>query len=170
MAAEDENLAELMRQQGIVGFGQKPRRCRRAETVTRPPQDEPEAPAGQAPLLPPDREALECMDESWHKPGLEQQMKAARRKQECQDSCDLHGLTIEQAWQAVNDFLLAARQRQLRLLEIVHGYGRSRGHPSVLRGKVRGWLRESGEVNWFCQPKSNKGATLLCLRAGPQKQ
>jgi len=52
---------------------------------------------------------------------------------------DLHGLTAQQAFHAVADFLRAAQADGLRCVEIVTGRG-SRGAGGVIRREFRDWL------------------------------
>jgi len=52
---------------------------------------------------------------------------------------DLHGLTAQQAFHAVSDFLRAAQADGLRCVEIVTGRG-SRGAGGVIRREFRDWL------------------------------
>jgi DNA-nicking Smr family endonuclease len=52
---------------------------------------------------------------------------------------DLHGLTAQQAFHAVSDFLRAAQADGMRCVEIVTGRG-SRGAGGVIRREFRDWL------------------------------
>lgn len=58
-----------------------------------------------------------------------------------QDHLDLHGMIADEARPAVDRFLLAAVQKGLRCVLIVHGKGlNSKDHTPVLKEKLRSWL------------------------------
>ena len=171
MDVEKEDFKDLMRQQGIRSFAESPAGGSDSAAAGAAAEAEPAA-AGiiRDWVLADDRPDLECKLDSWHAPGLERDMKAARRADRPEDKCDLHDCNVEEAWRQTNEFLIDCRQRGKRIVEIVHGHGRTTGYPSVLRVKVRAWLLESDEVVWFCERRknnkveNNKGSTLLRLR------
>ena len=164
MRGEKDNLEKLMRQEGISAFGEEPHGP--GASAAGRLVDLPDAAGDGATVapLPEDRPDLQWQQDCWHAAGLEREMKKARKTDRSENSLDLHGMTVAEAWREINDFLIRARQQGQRVLEIVHGYGRTLGCPGVLRGKVRGWLHASDEVIWFCERRANRGATLLCLR------
>ena len=162
---EKESFAQLIRQQGIVAFGDQPLVPPAPGAHQRLPESGGAATGRTRAMLPADHTDLECHDDSWHASGQQRAMQKAMRANCCQESIDLHGLKVDEAWSAVDEFLDRAQQQDQRVVEIVHGYGRTCNSPSVLRGKVRGWLAASDEVIWFCQPKRNKGITVVGLRS-----
>jgi DNA-nicking Smr family endonuclease len=73
---------------------------------------------------------------------------------------DLHGATSIQAREAVDAFLKSARDRDKRVVRIIHGKGNtSIGKMPVLKGKVNSWLRQKDEVLAFCSARPNDGGT-----------
>ena len=73
---------------------------------------------------------------------------------------DLHGATVLQAREAVDTFLKNARDRDKRVVRIIHGKGNtSAGKLPVLKGKVNSWLRQKDEVLAFCSARPNDGGT-----------
>lgn len=73
---------------------------------------------------------------------------------------DLHGATVVQAREAVDSFIKNARDRDKRVVRIIHGKGKSsEGKMPVLKGKVNSWLRQKDEVLAFCSARPNDGGT-----------
>ena len=57
-------------------------------------------------------------------------------------SIDLHGLTQEEAWRALNDFVSAAKHRGLKKILIIHGKGiHSPGGQSALASLVHKFVQ-----------------------------
>jgi len=57
------------------------------------------------------------------------------------DYIDLHGLTEDEAWEALGAFLLEVRKRKVSCIKVIHGRGlRSPGEP-VLKSAVKRWLK-----------------------------
>jgi len=87
-----------------------------------------------------------------------------------QDQIDLHGLRVEEAREALADFLGKALKRGRRCLRVIHGKGLgSVGKEPVLKGKVLKWLVQRAEVLAFCQAQPNDGgagALIVLLRPG----
>lgn len=66
-----------------------------------------------------------------------------------QDHIDLHGMTRDQAHDAVYRFLAAARVKHLRCVLIVHGRGHhSEGQIPVLKLALQRWLRRAPLKAW----------------------
>ncbi len=64
-----------------------------------------------------------------------------------QDHLDLHGMTRQQARQAVDAFIERARRRRMRCVLIVHGRGKgSEGGLPVLKEKLVAWLARQGGI------------------------
>lgn len=86
---------------------------------------------------------------------------------------DLHGMFVEEAREAVSNFLKNAVARELYCVRIIHGKGN--GSPqglSILREKVRRWLKQRSEVVAFAEPyerDGGAGATIVRLRAQQRK-
>ena len=111
----------------------------------------------------------------WAAPSLTAQKRRdlTRRLHEGQyavaDHIDLHGLTEEDAWDSLTDFLTHARKRNLPCIKIIHGRGlRSPGEP-VLKGAVKRWLRGplSKHVLAFATARASDGglgATYVLLK------
>jgi len=73
---------------------------------------------------------------------------------------DLHGLTAAEAREQLAAFLVAARQRDVRCVRIIHGKGNgSLQRRPVLKGKVNHWLQQRDEVLAFCSARPVDGGT-----------
>jgi len=57
------------------------------------------------------------------------------------DYIDLHGLTEDEAWEALGVFLLEVRRRNLSCVKIIHGRGLRSPREPVLKSAVARWLR-----------------------------
>lgn len=98
-------------------------------------------------------------------------MRKLRRGQySLQGELDLHGLTVEQAREALGRFLLLRRREGLRCVRIIHGKGhRSGPRGPVLKGKVDGWLRQRDDVLAYCSARpvdGGHGALYVLFRSG----
>lgn len=87
---------------------------------------------------------------------------------------DLHGMFVEEAREAVSDFLERALVHEITCVRIVHGKGNGspQGH-SVLREKVRRWVKQKPEVIAFAEPyerDGGAGATIIRLRLRAQSK
>lgn len=84
-----------------------------------------------------------------------------------QSQIDLHGLTREEAREALIDFVRQSVRRGHRCVRVVHGKGHgSPGRQPVLKGKVQRWLAQMTEVIAFAQasgPQGGAGALLVLL-------
>ena len=75
-----------------------------------------------------------------------------------QAELDLHGMSRDQARQALSEFLAECLARGQRCLRIVHGKGlRSPGREPVLKELVRHWLAYRQEVLAYCQARAADG-------------
>ncbi|MSP53148.1 MAG: hypothetical protein EXR81_02720 [Gammaproteobacteria bacterium] len=86
----------------------------------------------------------------------------------CQASLDLHGMTLLQAEEQLALFLERCRNRNFRVVAVVHGKGHNSPdkHP-VLKNSVHKFLRQSSYAIAFCSapPKQGGlGATLVLLK------
>jgi DNA-nicking Smr family endonuclease len=84
-----------------------------------------------------------------------------------QHQLDLHGLTRDEAREALAQFVREAGRRGLRCLRVVHGKGHgSPGRQPVLKAKVQRWLAQCAEVIAFAQasgPEGGAGALIVLL-------
>jgi len=85
-----------------------------------------------------------------------------------QAEIDLHGHTIDEAHDALVDFLDEARSHGYRCVRVIHGKGlTSPNREPVLKGKVRAWLTRWNEVLAYCEAMPHgggSGAVLVLLR------
>ena len=73
---------------------------------------------------------------------------------------DLHGLRVDEARQALSEFLLYCRHQHKQCVRIIHGKGnRSHRQQPILKGKVNHWLRQRDEVLAFCSARQVDGGT-----------
>ena len=87
-----------------------------------------------------------------------------------QGELDLHGLTRDEAREALGQFLAVSLQQGRRCLRLIHGRGlRSPGREPVLKHLSKNWLAQREEILAFCQARPHdggEGALLVLLRAG----
>ena len=77
-----------------------------------------------------------------------------------QAELDLHGMTSEEAREALHEFLLECVQLRLRCVRVVHGKGLGSGmRGPVLKNGVNNWLRRWQPVLAFCSAPPNDGGT-----------
>ena len=85
-----------------------------------------------------------------------------------QGEIDLHGHTIDEAHDALSDFIVDARQHGYRCVRAIHGKGlTSPNREPILKGRVRKWLAHWDEVLAYCEAPPNAGgggAVLVLLR------
>lgn len=94
--------------------------------------------------------------------------KMRKRHWPVQDELDLHGMTRDEARDALTDFLHRANRRGVRCVRVIHGvgYGSAGGEP-VLRGMVHSWLVQKNEVVAFCvagRADGGHGALIVLLK------
>ena len=95
--------------------------------------------------------------------------KLRRGQYRCEAELDLHGLTLVAAQRLLHEFLLAALQRNVRCVRIVHGKGlRSGPRGPVLRQLVDTTLRGMSQVQAFASAGQADGGTgaVYVLLAG----
>ncbi len=86
-----------------------------------------------------------------------------------QDQLDLHGLRVDEAREALGQFLRSAGKRGFRCVRIIHGKGLgSLNKKPVLKSKVRNWRVQKEEVIAFCQARAADGGSgaLMVLLQG----
>jgi DNA-nicking Smr family endonuclease len=86
-----------------------------------------------------------------------------------QDQLDLHGLRVDQAREAIAQFIRDAVKRGVRCVRVIHGKGLgSMDKKPVLKSKVRNWLVQKEEVIAFCTARAadgGSGALMVLLKA-----
>jgi len=91
-----------------------------------------------------------------------------------QSQIDLHGLRVDEAREALVDYLAACLRREQRCVRVIHGKGLgSVNKEPVLKGKVLRWLTQRDEVLAFCQAgptDGGSGALVVLLKAGLKKR
>lgn len=87
-----------------------------------------------------------------------------------QGELDLHGLTRDEAREALARFLSASLLQGRRCVRVIHGKGLgSPGRFGILKHLSRAWLSQREEILAFCQAgphAGGSGALLVLLRAG----
>ena len=124
-----------------------------------------------------DHESLLDTDESlsYSAPGIGPDVLRRLRRGEwsIQAQIDLHGHRVDEAREALVEFLRESIKRGLRCVRVVHGKGLgSLGKVPVLKGKVRNWLAQRDEVIAFCQARGadgGAGAVMVLLRPSSPK-
>ena len=85
-----------------------------------------------------------------------------------QDSIDLHGMTQDQAWKALNDFVAAAKFRGLQKILIIHGKGiHSADSKGALTGLVKKFIegdQRLGASGPADKAHGGNGATWVAVR------
>lgn len=90
-----------------------------------------------------------------------------------QDYIDLHGLTVDEARTALDEFFVRSHARGVRTVLIVHGRGRSSPVQPVLKSMVREWLTTGPRRAWVIAFSSARlcdggaGATYVLFRHRP---
>jgi DNA-nicking Smr family endonuclease len=87
-----------------------------------------------------------------------------------QAEVDLHGLRIDEARNALGQFIRETQKKGLRCVRVVHGKGLgSPGKTPVLKARVLSWLVQKNEVLAYVQAKpaqGGAGALVLLLQPG----
>jgi DNA-nicking Smr family endonuclease len=85
-----------------------------------------------------------------------------------QAELDLHGFTVDQAHDALSEFVVESRTLRLRCVRVIHGKGLTSPHKEpVLKGKVRSWLAHWDEVLAYTEAPRNaggSGAVVILLK------
>lgn len=83
------------------------------------------------------------------------------------DFIDLHGCTIEAAYDRVTHFIARSRDRGFRCVLIIHGKGELRRRKAVIKSYVAHWLRQLPDVLAFHSApewKGGTGAVMVIIR------
>jgi DNA-nicking Smr family endonuclease len=97
---------------------------------------------------------------SFRRPGIGPDVtrKLRRGDWKIQRELDLHGLRIDDARQALGQFIREARKQGIRCVRVVHGKGLgSPGKTPVLKSRVHSWLVQKSEVLAFVQARPAEG-------------
>jgi DNA-nicking Smr family endonuclease len=150
---DDTSEAEAFEREmaDVVRFGPDPRgRVRSARPIGAPP-----------PVTSSD-DHVDGSDEGFAAPGVDRReiRKLKRGEYAAGDRRDLHGMTAAAARASVERFIDSSRHSRHRCVCIVHGRGlHSEGKASVLRGRVREYLRSHRSVLAYADaPRSDGGA------------
>ncbi len=109
---------------------------------------------------------------SYSKPGVGQDVtrKLRRGVWAVQRELDLHGLRIEDAREALVQFIRDAQKQGWRCVRVVHGKGLgSPGKTPVLKSRVQSWLMQKTEVLAYVQARpadGGAGAVVVLLQPG----
>ncbi|MBL1259379.1 MAG: Smr/MutS family protein [Thiotrichaceae bacterium] len=96
------------------------------------------------------------------RPGLQHRVvKNLRRGQfNCSAVLDLHGMVVNEARQALVEFIRESRAHNARYVRIVHGKGHgSSSRLPMLKNRVNNWLRQIDGVLAFCSAQPRDGGT-----------
>ncbi len=85
-----------------------------------------------------------------------------------QDEIDLHGMTSDEAYDSLKDFIGLSRAKGCRCIRVIHGKGHRSGHRGpVLKRQVAVWLRRFDDVLACCPARpmdGGDGAAVVLLR------
>ncbi|MDR1390736.1 MAG: Smr/MutS family protein [Treponema sp.] len=105
----------------------------------------------------------------YHKEEVPAESSAEKRrrllKKKCDATIDLHGLTRDEAWEALEDFFAVSRSRELEKVLVIHGKG-SQGTP-VLKKTVQDFIARcpaAGESGHSNPREGGSGATWVLLK------
>ena len=91
---------------------------------------------------------------------LKVQKKLRRGEFAIEDELDLHGYTVAEAKQAINEFLAQCKQNNIRCIRIIHGKGyRSEQKIPILKTYVAYWLPQHPDVMAFSSARPIDGGT-----------
>lgn len=85
------------------------------------------------------------------------------------DYIDLHGKSLEQAYDLVRDFIANALREEFRCVLIIHGKGESQKPKAQMKSYVNHWLKQMKDVLAFHSApifKGGTGALYIILRKG----
>lgn len=108
---------------------------------------------------------------SYLRPGLSRQIlrKLRRGQWKVSAELDMHGMTKDQARQALATFLLKCKQFDIRCVCIIHGRGlSSKNNEPILKSRVGNWLAQCEDVLAFCQAPptlGGSGAVIVLLKS-----
>ena len=111
---------------------------------------------------------------SYRRSGLGQDVvrKLRRGQWTVQSQLDLHGHRVDEAREALGEFLRGCVRQETRCVRIIHGKGLgSKNRTPVLKEKVRRWLVQKEEVLAFVEARANDGGSgvVLVLLRGQER-
>lgn len=110
-----------------------------------------------------DYSTLERGDELFYaSPGVQKQVlkKLRRGYYKIEAELDLHGMTVDKAKIALNDFIRDCITHSRLCVRIIHGKGLgSAGRYPVIKNKLNYWLQKRDNVHAFCSAKPADGGT-----------
>lgn len=99
---------------------------------------------------------------SFKKPGIQNRVLSKLRRGQftMEEFLDLHGMTTNEAYRALERFLSESVMQKRQHVLIIHGKGRGSetGRP-IIKNKVFDWLRQHPDVLAFCSARQNDGGT-----------
>ena len=112
---------------------------------------------------------------SFRRPGIGREVTHKLRggQWSIQRQLDLHGLRVDEAREALGQFIRLAHRTGIRCVRVVHGKGLgSPGKTPVLKGRVQRWLVQKKEVLAFVQARpadGGAGALVVLLQPGKRQ-
>ncbi len=95
------------------------------------------------------------------------ELRASLRKMEPEAEIDLHGFTVDEALNALDQFIREASRRGMRKVLIIHGKGNHSKDSPILPRAVLRYLQSSslcGETGGADKRRGGSGATWVILR------
>ena len=171
---KDIDFAGAMRAAGVEPLGHAPRVQHKKRVSTEPRQTKADEEAVLQEAMSDKADSIEFLESedglSFRRPevGPDVPRDLRRGRWAVVGQIDLHGMFVEEAREAVGKFLRNAQMNERLCLRIIHGKGNSNpDRQSVLREKVRRWLKQRDEVIAFAQPyerDGGAGATLVRIK------
>lgn len=90
------------------------------------------------------------------------------KKLPCEAELDLHGLTREEAWASLENFIDECSRRKLKKVMIIHGKGNHSAEEPVLKDTVRAFIEQDKRLGASGHPSGadgGRGATWVIIRA-----
>ena len=90
------------------------------------------------------------------------------KKLPCEAELDLHGLTREEAWASLENFIGECSRRKLKKVMIIHGKGNHSAEEPVLKDTVRAFIEQDKRLGTSGHPSGadgGRGATWVIIRA-----
>lgn len=85
---------------------------------------------------------------------------------------DLHGLSVDQAHEAVKAFITTCLERHIQVGLIIHGKGSREQEIPILKNQLDHWLRHAPAVLAFCsaaQKHGSHGAVYILLNSSQEE-
>ena len=108
---------------------------------------------------------------SWKTPGTQPYLLRKLKNGEYReaDFIDLHGKTIDEAYEIVRAFIRHAKQEEFRCVLIIHGKGSRQVKKAQMKSYVAHWLKQMNDViAYHSAPdfKGGTGAVMVILKKG----